>query len=50
VILDGDTQGTARDWRARSPVDYDGPRVQAATNPDNSSDRSKSTAPAPMWS
>jgi hypothetical protein len=33
VILDGDTQGTARDWRARSPADYDGPRVQAATNP-----------------
>jgi chromosome partitioning protein len=33
VILDSDTQGTARDWRARSPADYDGPRVQAATNP-----------------
>jgi len=33
VILDSDTQGTARDWRARSPSDYDGPRVQPATNP-----------------
>jgi chromosome partitioning protein len=32
VILDSDTQGTARDWRARSPAEYDGPRVQAATN------------------
>lgn len=33
VVLDTDTQGTARDWRARSPESYDGPRVQAATNP-----------------
>lgn len=33
VILDSDTQGTARDWRARSPEDYDGPRVQPATSP-----------------
>lgn len=32
VILDTDTQGSARDWRARSPADYDGPRVERATN------------------
>lgn len=32
VILDTDTQGSARDWRARSPSDYDGPRVERATN------------------
>lgn len=33
VILDTDTQGSARDWRARSPSDYNGPRVEKATNP-----------------
>ena len=33
VIVDTDTQGSARDWRARSPSDYDGPRVERATNP-----------------
>jgi chromosome partitioning protein len=33
TILDTDTQGSARDWRARSPSDYDGPRVEKATNP-----------------
>lgn len=32
AILDTDTQGSARDWRARSPADYDGPRVERATN------------------
>jgi len=32
VILDSDTQGSARDWRARSPSDYNGPRVERATN------------------
>lgn len=32
VVLDTDTQGSARDWRARSPADYDGPRVERATN------------------
>ena len=32
TILDTDTQGSARDWRARSPADYDGPRVERATN------------------
>jgi chromosome partitioning protein len=32
VILDTDTQGSARDWRARSPADYDGPRVERATS------------------
>jgi chromosome partitioning protein len=32
VILDTDTQGSTRDWRARSPADYDGPRVERATN------------------
>jgi len=32
VILDTDTQGSARDWRARSPADYSGPRVKRATN------------------
>lgn len=32
VILDTDTQGSARDWRARSPADYEGPRVERATN------------------
>lgn len=32
VILDSDTQGSARDWRARSPADYNGPRVERATN------------------
>jgi chromosome partitioning protein len=31
IILDTDTQGSARDWRARSPSDYDGPRVERAT-------------------
>jgi len=35
VILDSDTQGSARDWRARSPADYDGPRVERATNAGN---------------
>ena len=32
VLLDTDTQGSARDWRARSPADYDGPRVERATS------------------
>ena len=32
AILDTDTQGSTRDWRARSPADYDGPRVERATN------------------
>lgn len=32
TILDTDTQGSARDWRARSPAAYDGPRVERATN------------------
>jgi len=32
VVLDTDTQGSARDWRARSPSGYDGPRVERATN------------------
>lgn len=35
IILDTDTQGSARDWRARSPADYDGPRVDRATNVSN---------------
>lgn len=33
LVIDTDTQGSARDWRARSPEEYDGPRVQPATNP-----------------
>jgi chromosome partitioning protein len=33
LLLDTDTQGSARDWRARSPENYDGPRVQPTTNP-----------------
>lgn len=33
LVVDTDSQGSARDWRARSPEDYDGPRVQPATNP-----------------
>jgi chromosome partitioning protein len=32
VILDTDSQGSSRDWRARSPAEYDGPRVERATN------------------
>ncbi|CBH22716.1 plasmid partition protein ParA (plasmid) [Salinibacter ruber M8] len=32
VILDTDEQGSARDWRARSPSGYDGPRVERATS------------------
>lgn len=32
MILDTDTQGSARDWRARSPAEYDGPRVERATS------------------
>jgi chromosome partitioning protein len=33
LLIDTDTQGSSRDWRARSPEDYEGPRVQPATNP-----------------
>ena len=33
LLIDTDPQGSARDWRARSPEDYEGPRVQPATDP-----------------
>ena len=33
LLIDTDPQGSARDWRARSPEGYEGPRVQPATNP-----------------